>query len=157
MDLARDTWLERSKQTWKLRLAQFLLVGGTAVGVLLFFQGRWPESFYGAMLGIAATPVAVALASFVRCPVCGYRVALNAPFGRWWSFFSELKECPECGDDGTNRPVAPESLPLWFQAAREVTAKERVGVWVRRRKLAVRIALVVVIVALGIWVSCGSP
>ncbi len=149
----RDTWLARSKQHWKLRVADVVLIGGTALGMLLFFRATWPESFYGGLLTIVATPIAVAMASSVRCSVCGYRVVLNAPSRGWSSYTSALKACPECGDDGTGRPVDPAGLPAWFQAAREVAVRERTDAKLRRKRIAVRIAFAIVVIGFGIGVS----
>jgi hypothetical protein len=148
----RDTWLDRSRQRWKLQVAQLVLVGGTACGMWLFFRAVWPDSFYGALLVLAATPLAVAFAASVRCVVCGHRVALDAPIGRWWSHMSVQKVCPECLDDGTNRPVSPTELPVWFQVVRELAAQERTRSAARRR-MGLRLLLAAGVVCATVWAA----
>jgi hypothetical protein len=146
----RDYWVDRSGQRWKVRAAHYVLLMGTGAGLYLFFRGQWPESFYGGIICILATPLAAATAATVRCRVCGRRVALDAPLGHWLSYTAAQKTCPECGDDGEARPAAPGELSVWQQAVREVAAREREAQRARRR-FTVRVALVVALVALAAW------
>jgi hypothetical protein len=119
-------------------------------GVYLFLRARWPESFYGALLAIGATPLWALCAASIHCPVCGHCVGLGAPFGRWRSYLESLQTCPRCGDDGEARPVAPGELTVWQQAERAFAERERARR--RRRAPAVWIATVVAAVALGLAV-----
>jgi hypothetical protein len=149
-DCRYEWWIDRSHQRWKLNASANGPLVMMLCGVYLFLRAQWPTMFYGMLLGIAAAPLAVALASFIRCRVCGHRVTLGAPFGRWYSYTVGQKACPVCGDDGEARPVSPDELPAWFQAAREVAARERARARVRRR-LALRLAAAVAVIALLAW------
>jgi hypothetical protein len=145
-----EWWIDRSRQRWKLQVSVNVPLVVTLCGLYLFFRAEWPSMFYGMLLGIASAPLALAIASFIRCRVCGHRVTLGAPLGRWYSYTVGQKACPVCGDDGEGRPVSPDELPAWFQAAREVAARERARARVRRR-FALRLAAAVAVIALLAW------
>lgn len=121
----RDSWAVRSNQAWKLRAAEVVLIGGAGLGLYMFFLARWPASFYGALITMAATPLSYLIAAFVRCPACGFRVALGAPPGGWSAYTLPIKACPVCGDDGEARGGATNGLSVWQQAARTLAAKDR--------------------------------
>ncbi|HEX9050280.1 MAG TPA: hypothetical protein VF841_07085 [Anaeromyxobacter sp.] len=116
----RDTWLDRSGQRWKLRFAEFVLLGGEAYAFFLFFQATWPMSFYGAIIGMVAGPLAIMIAATVRCRACGHRVVFDAPFGQWLSYTFAQRACSWCGDDGHGRRLSKTDASTSFpEAARQ--------------------------------------
>lgn len=130
--MSRMNWVVRSNQGWKVTAVSIVPPLLSLFGVCMFFTASWPESFYGALLVIAAAPVWVLLAGSIQCPVCDKRVAFGAPFGQWRSHMEALQTCPRCGDDGEARPAAPGQLTIWQQAEREFARRERA----RERRLA---------------------
>lgn len=145
-----NVWIDRSGQRWKLRAANVALIGGVGLGLYLFFQATWPGSFHGVLIAFGASTAAIVFLAVVRCPVCDRRVALDASFGAWWTYAESLQTCPMCGDDGTNRPVSPAELPVWFGAVRKIAVEERARRQ-RRRRRALRVVGIAAAVGLVVW------
>jgi len=154
-------WLIRSKQNSMLRAADYLLpLGGLAIisSFVLFAiidQGRLPRgvdhlAVWCQLLGLAAVLIGLLLRSFVRCRVCGLRVASCAQARGLrackWAWVASLEECPVCGDDGT---ASRSSRDRWL-------ASGGVGeppYWSWRR---VTLAVLVVVAIIGSAIAVGG-
>lgn len=101
MPTSRRSWLERSRQAWKLTLADVglfsslvLIVGGIAL--------RHPAT---TLAGVAIGIPGFALPFLIRCRVCGLRMMMSEeartlPRGYRAEMLRSMEVCPVCRDDG---------------------------------------------------------
>jgi|KBSMisStandDraft_5_1062788.scaffolds.fasta_scaffold86858_4 hypothetical protein len=107
---AYDSYIRRSGQSWKIWLSLILLtIAGMAVFIGLFSINRIDESssavivLGGIFLGLIEF---VWVSVSVRCRKCGTRPVWNAfrrePHDSWLASLLNDKQCPRCGDDGSD-------------------------------------------------------
>jgi hypothetical protein len=161
--LSRDAtpshgWLRRSGFDWVLRsgrYADFLpgLVFASWFLLMGLFGGRdtprWLTAVFaaGLVLSLAYAGVVAILRAFVRCRVCGLRVAscgeARVLAGRKWAWVASLEACPVCGDDGR---ASPESRSRWLQSG----SSPEPPYWSRQR-IAIAVLLTLLLAGGGWW------
>ena len=99
--------LDRTHQSWKLRLSNLGVLLATGIIVVPFFFYDAASRAVGIYSGLGALIAAISLfISFgtIRCPTCGSRWLLRAakqPAGRWLQWLRAQQVCPSCGTGGT--------------------------------------------------------
>lgn len=104
-----NTWLQSTKQTWKLYVFSALATCGIFSFLGKFFSLE--EPFYTARftdLQLSIFTVLFFITSFlwliisIKCPVCGYRpiwkMLSKEPGSKWGKSLLNLEECPRCED-----------------------------------------------------------
>lgn len=133
-------WLERSGQSWSLRVAESATTVGVGLSIVGFVGAAWLQERVGAgavvplVLGFVLMSTSYVLPLLIRCRVCGlhlesYSGVRERRREEWLAWIESLQSCPVCGDEGD---ATQQSRARWLASG----AKAESPYWSRRRLLA---------------------